>query len=757
MTSVLEETPPSFSADDVARIAAELFGLDGAVRDLGSERDQTFLAEGPAGSGVIKISNLGESAATLELEAEAILHALRVDPELPIARPRPVSEAAGAAAYRTTVEGPDGIHFVRLFERLHGRSGGGAGAPDLSDGAVRAYGGTHARLNLALRGFFHPAAGRELLWDLAHAARLRPHLEHIPDRGKRRLAEAVLDRYEERVAPRWPRLRAQVVHGDLNLDNVLLDDEGLICGIVDFGDAVHTAQVADFAVALASLMRAREADEVFRVGRIVIDGYSSRVPLEPEEVELLGDLVATRLAQIVVISAWRVSRYPENATNIQSWDADSWRLLELIGEVGGDRFSRELGAPAPPVTKDVLARRRCDALGAALTPLTYADPVHVVSGEGAWLIDADGRRILDAYNNVPVLGHCHPRVTEAIVRQTRALNTNARYLYEPLVELAERLLATMPPEARLDGAMIVNSGSEANDIAWRIAAAATGRSGAIVTHHAYHGVSAAMADLSPEEWPEGFAPTHVERIPHDAGGGEVATAAALLADRGHPLAATFIDPGFTSDGIHPPTPARLTEIADATRDAGGLFVADEVQVGHGRSGEHLWSFAHLGVTPDFVVLGKPMGNGYPVAAVLTRREAVEASGFAERLFSTFGGNPVAAQAALATLDAIDDERIIPHTKRVAEVLRERLERLSREHPAIVDVRGLGLLIGVELEGPERTNAVVNAMRDRGVLVGRTGPRNDVLKIRPPLVFGIEEAGVLITALDTALRGTSSDV
>jgi 4-aminobutyrate aminotransferase-like enzyme/Ser/Thr protein kinase RdoA (MazF antagonist) len=751
--SVLEETPPSFSAGDVARIAAERFGLDGTVTDLGSERDQTFLVQGQAASGVLKISNLGESAATLDLETKAILHILRIDPELPVERPRAVSEAPGAAAYRATVESPDGVHFVRLFEWLEGRSGGGAGAPDLSDDAVRAYGETHARLNIALRGFFHPAAGRELLWNLAQVAKLRPHLDSIADRERRRLVEAVLDRYEERVAPQWPRLRAQVVHGDLNLDNVLLDEQGRISGIVDFGDAVHTAQVADFAVALASLVRGREAGEVFRVARIAIDGYASRLPLEPEELELLGDLVGTRLAQIVVISAWRVARHPENAAYIQAWDADSWRLLELIGEVGAERFSRELGAAVAPVPKDALARRRSEALGAALTPLTYEDPVHVVRGEGAWLIDAAGRRILDAYNNVPVLGHCHPRVTEAVVRQTRALNTNARYLYEPLTDLAERLLATMPPETGIDSAMIVNSGSEANDIAWRIATAATGRSGAIIAHNAYHGVTAAMADLSPEEWPEAFDPAHVERIPHDAGADEVAAAADRLAERGHRLAATFIDPAFTSDGIRPPTPARLAEIAAATRDAGGLYVADEVQVGHGRSGEHLWAFAHLGVVPDFVVLGKPMGNGYPVAAVLTRRELVEASGLAERMFSTFGGNPVAAQAALTTLDAIEDERIIPHTKRVAEVVRERLEGLTRDHPEIVEVRGLGLMIGVELDGPERTNAVMNAMRDAGVLVGRTGTRGDALKIRPPLVFGTEEADVLVAALEASLAGT----
>jgi len=748
MNSVLEATPPSFSADDVARIAADLFGLDGTVRDLGSERDQTFLVEGPTGSGVLKISNLGEQATTLDFEAQAILHILRVDPELPVARPRAVSKEAGAAAYRTTVDGPDGTHFVRLFERMHGR--GDITAQDLSDEAVRAYGETHARLNLALRGFFHPAAGRELLWDLARAASLRPHVEEISDRNRRRLVEAVLDRYEERVAARWPRLRAQVVHGDLNLDNVLLSDSGRISGIVDFGDAVHTAQVADFAVALASLMRGRSADEVFRIARIATDGYASRLPLEPEELELLGDLVATRLAQIVVISAWRVARHPENAAYIQAWDADSWRLLELIGDIGADRFSRELGAPAPLAGTHALARRRSDAMDAVLTDLTYDDPVHVVRGEGAWFTDAHGRRILDAYNNVPVVGHCHPRVTETVVRQTRTLNTHARYLYEPLVELAERLLASMPPEARLDRAMIVNSGSEANEIAWRIATGATGRSGAIVTHHAYHGVTAAMAELSPEEWPEGFHPAHVERIPHDAEGAAVAAAAARLEERGHPLAATFVDPAFTSDGIHPPAAARLREIADATRRAGGLFVADEVQVGHGRSGEHLWSFAHLGVTPDFVVLGKPMGNGYPVAAVIARRELAEASGWAGRLFSTFGGNPVAAQAALATLDVIDDERIIPRTKRVAALLSERLEHLSADHPVLVDVRGLGLLIGVQLDGPERANAVMNSMREAGVLVGRTGARDDVVKIRPPLVFGTAEADVLTAALAAAL-------
>jgi 4-aminobutyrate aminotransferase-like enzyme len=533
------------------------------------------------------------------------------------------------------------------------------------------------------------------------------------------------------------------------LDNVLLGEDGRICGIADFGDIFHTAAVADLAVAVASLIRGRPRDDVFRVGRIAVDAYCSRSPLESGEFEVLGDLVATRLAAIVAISAWRAARYPENAGYIQAWDDDSWALLELFEELGADRFAAELGAPAPPAATAALAGRRDVALGALMTGLTYDQPVHLARSEGVWLIDAGGRRLLDAYNNVPVVGHCHPRVTEAVVRQTRALNTHARYLYEPLVELAERLLATMPPGAGFDTVMLVNSGSEANDIAWRMAQGVTGREGALISHHAYHGVTAATADLSPEEWPPEYAPSHVARIPARWSDDDVAAAV-----QRQPLAATFLDAGLTSDGILPASRERAQALARATREAGGLFVADEVQVGHGRSGEHLWAFARLGIDPDFVTLGKAMGNGYPVAAVVTRRQLLERFAFAGRVFSTFGGNPVAAQAALAVLDVIEDERLIAHARQVGELLRSRI--LAIGHPGIRDVRGLGLLIGVELDEPARARAVVDAMRHDGVLVGHTGPRSDTIKIRPPLVFADRHVDRLTEALERALAESNLD-
>jgi len=286
--------------------------------------------------------------------------------------------------------------------------------------------------------------------------------------------------------------------------------------------------------------------------------------------------------------------------------------------------------------------------------------------------------------------------------------------------------------------MLVNSGSEANELAWRFALAATGGQGAIVTEHAYHGVTTAIADLSPEEWPAGYRPANVETIaPPGTGGADMQAALERLQV---PLAAMFLDGAFTSDGIRFPAVEEVAAIVDETHAAGGLFVADEVQAGHGRTGDHLWSFEHYGITPDLVTLGKPMGNGYPVAAVVTRREIAEALAETTRVFSTFGGNPVAAQAALAVLDVIEDERLVEHAARVGARLIGALEQLGAE------VRGRGLLVGVELASAEQAERVVNQLRNDGILIGRTGRDENVLKIRPPLVFADEHADILVEAV-----------
>jgi len=407
--------------------------------------------------------------------------------------------------------------------------------------------------------------------------------------------------------------------------------------------------------------------------------------------------------------------------------------------------------------------RRQAVLGSALAPLFYEKPLHIVRGEGPWLFDADGARYLDAYNNVPAVGHCHPRVTEAIVRQVRTLNTNTRYLHETVVELAERLIATMPDG--LDTVMFVNSGSEANDLAWRLATTVTGNSGGVCTRFAYHGVSEAIIALSPESWPEGRKPEHIETFPPpDAYRGEhmdpTGFTAALkrLVAGGRGLAATYLDGILTSDGILDLEPAFVQDILRQTREAGGLWVADEVQGGYGRTGDALWSFERFGIVPDFVTLGKPMGNGHPVAAVITRSDIVDRFAETTDYFSTFGGNPVAAAAALAVLDVVEDERIVQNASSVGATLREGLQSLTDRHPSIGDVRGIGLANAVEFVTDRQTrepdaslaDRAMNGLRERGVLVGTTGPRGNALKIRPPLVFGAEEADLLVRTLDVVL-------
>jgi 4-aminobutyrate aminotransferase-like enzyme len=388
------------------------------------------------------------------------------------------------------------------------------------------------------------------------------------------------------------------------------------------------------------------------------------------------------------------------------------------------------------------------------------------------MFDERGAAYLDAYNNVPVVGHCHPRVTAAISEQSSTLNTNTRYLHESVVELAERLVATMPDG--LDTVMFVNSGSEANDIAWRLATAYTGGTGGIVTGHAYHGVTTATIALSPEEWTDENVPGHVTTVPPPDGyrGPHRADEAGWvdryvdyldaaldrLHRRGVRPAAFFVDSLFTSDGIFIPQPSYLQNVVRRVHEAGGLIVADEVQCGFGRSGSHMWSFQRSSITPDFVTLGKPMGNGHPIAAVITRSEIAERFASKTDIFSTFGGNPVACRAALAVLDVVRDEALQHHAAVVGAALQSSLAGLMQHHDAIGDVRGAGLMIGVELvldkstrePAPAVAHEVMNRMRDHGVLVGVTGRNGNVLKIRPPLVLSAEEAGVIGSTLDACL-------
>ncbi len=764
----LATTPPAFDTEAVTRILRDRFGVEASsLAPLAGERDQNLRVDTADGRRLLfKISNPADGLSTVEMQAAALRHIERVDPGLPVMRILPDTVGESWAEVR----GPDGRNYpVRLFTFLPGRVTANTA---LTAGAIRAFGRTAARMGRALRGFFHPAADYEILWDLTHAAKLRLLLNHVPDAARRAQVERVLDGFEARVEPVLPTLRAQVIHGDMSLDNVLLDDDLRISGIVDFGDMTHAPLVCDLAVSVADVLHGR--DDAIDAAEAMIGGYVSVTPLEDEEAALLADLVAARLATEVTVAAWHGGLYPDNAAYITSSEPGARAFLDAIEAVGFDAVTRRFrdacrGLPYRHSETGALLERRRRAL--PRSPLFYEHPVHLVRGEGVWLFDPDDRRYLDCYNNVPVVGHGHPRVVRAVAEQQRLLATHSRYLHEAIVELAEQLKATLPPA--LDAVLVVNSGSEANDLAWRIARAATGRAGAVVSAYAYHGLTEATHALSPEEWAKGELPAHVATVPapdgyrgpyrRDTDGWAERYAThiddAAQALGGHGFAAIYVDPAFTADGILVPPPAYLAEAARRVRALGGVLIADEVQAGHGRYGTGLWSFQPSGIEPDMVVMGKPMGNGFPVAALVVRSQLLAAVPEEVELFSTFGGNPVACAAALAVLAVIEDEGLIANAAETGSYLRQGLAVLAGRHPVIGDVRGEGLLAGVELVDEERAPAagrasrVTEAMRDRGILISTTGPAGNVLKIRPPLVFQREHADLLLQTLDEVLATT----
>ena len=408
-----------------------------------------------------------------------------------------------------------------------------------------------------------------------------------------------------------------------------------------------------------------------------------------------------------------------------------------------------------------LVARRQRLLGPAYR-LFYETPVHLVRGEGVWLYDAQGKAYLDCYNNVASLGHCHPHVIAATARQSATYASHTRYLNEVVLNCAEKLLGHFPPE--LSNVMFTCTGSEANDLALRIAFAQTGGTGVIVTQNAYHGVTHAVAGLSPSLGAGVALGQHVRTVPapaaltSDLGQDFAAHVQAAIDDlqrHGIKPAVLIVDTVFSSDGVFADPAGFLRPAAEAIRQAGGLFIADEVQPGFGRTGSHWWGFQRHGLIPDMVSLGKPMGNGYPVAALVLRPEVLAAFGVKGRYFNTFGGNAVACATAIAVMEVIEDENLLDNAATVGAHMAEGLRALAKTHAALGPLRAAGLFFGQDITQDGQPDAkeaarIVNALRDAGVLISATGPKGHTLKIRPPLILQKAEADVFLDKLDEVL-------
>jgi 4-aminobutyrate aminotransferase-like enzyme/Ser/Thr protein kinase RdoA (MazF antagonist) len=769
--ALIHHPRPAFTTP-AARALLTAFGLDGDLVPLDSERDQNFRVTAPQGVFTLKIVNAAEPASAMAFQAALLSHVAAVDPTLPLPRVVPLESGDDFG----DVEGPTGErHTVRLVTYLPGLPlAEGARTPEQLLGLGRMLG----RLDRALVSFGHPGAFRDFDWHIHAVPRSRARLEAVRDPEKRALVAGLLDGFDARVVPAFRHLRHQVIHNDANDWNVLVASAtGDVSGLIDVGDAAFAPLAAEVAVACAYAMLG--AEDPMAAAVAVVAGYHAEMPLTPPEIDALFDLIAGRLCISVTVSAMRQATSSDPYLFVS--EAPAWQLLRWMA--GADRagFARALHracaqGPLGPPPRDgaaLLASRR-HYLGKNLS-LSYRTPLHIVRGDDVWLIDAQGRRYLDCYNNVAHVGHSHPRVVAALAAQAAQLNTNTRYLHENVVRYAERLSATLP--AGLDCLFFCNSGSEANDLALRIARTATGRHGIAVLDWAYHGHTQALIEISPYKYrrtggkgrpafvcelslPEPY------RAPDDWPHLEIGAryAAAARAELAHAAARGFTPAAFIAETIPSVAgqiflpPDYLREVYAAIRAVGGLCIADEVQVGFGRVGTNMWAFTEHQVVPDIVTMGKPVGGGHPLAVVATTQAHAAAFANGMEYFNTFGGNPVSSAVGLAVLDVIEDEHLLDNARVQGDYLLQGLRRLADRCTAIGDVRGRGLFLGIEFVTDRRSknhdgrtaSAVVQRALELGVLMGTDGPRDNVIKLRPPMTITRAHADQLLDVLTQAL-------
>jgi 4-aminobutyrate aminotransferase-like enzyme/Ser/Thr protein kinase RdoA (MazF antagonist) len=775
---------PKVKLEDAAALAASLYGLDATVRSLPSYRDANFALE-VKGKPAAVLKIVHPDTPPRRVAAWLAAHeAAEASDDLPV--PQILSDTSGGL--RSTLRLNDGrTALVYAISWLEGENLGSIEPSRRPLGLWRQLGRALAQLGDRLAAIDTAALDGDPRWELSRAAWTLDYTHLHEDLRRRELVEGALLQFLGTVRRRESELPIGVIHGDANDHNLLVDGEISdlrLSGILDFGDLTRSARIYELAIAGAYAVFGA-ADPVPVLVELV-EGWCEVSNLTATEIDVLPAALAARLAVSVTSSEIEARERPDDEYLLVSRDG-AWRALEILAPFdrpGGPSLKAPLARAAgldesslidgPGVSE--LRERRARLLPRNQS-LSYREPIAIMRGSGCYLYDGVGRAHLDCVNNVAHVGHAHPQVVAANAEQNARLNTNTRYLHPTVLDYAERLLATFPDE--LEVVTFVNSGSEANELALRMARAASGRRDCAVLDWAYHGHTSALIDLSPykharrggqgaPDW------VHVAPLPdlyrgryrrRDDGGGETAAIDSYLRDfeatldaAGEGLAAFFAE-SIPSCGGQIVLPERyLARAHEAVRARGGLCVADEVQVGFGRVGRHWWAFQAEGVVPDIVTLGKPIGDGHPMAAVVTTRAVADAFANGMEYFATFGGNPVSAATGLAVLEVIDAEGLRQQATEIGDFLIAGFQDLAVRFSRLGEVRGRGLFLGLEFvresgereADPELASAIVEHLRRIGILLSTDGPDENVIKIKPPLVFGRDEARLLLKALERAL-------
>jgi 4-aminobutyrate aminotransferase-like enzyme/Ser/Thr protein kinase RdoA (MazF antagonist) len=680
--------------------------------------------------------------------------------------PRPIKSRDGDAVKIIEIHGQRLI--IRLLSFLEGDFFSEVPhTPDLFE----SFGSFLARMELQLRHLRnYVIESRKFEWDLQHLYLNEPYIQDIPDPHDKKVVNYFMQQYRELVVPALPRLRKSLIHNDGNDRNVLVTD-GNVSGIIDFGDVAYAPLINELAVAITYAIM--DKSDPLQWARHILKAYHQILPLLPEETDLLYYLLAGRLCLSVCNSAHSKKLDPGN-DYIAVSEQSAWTLLHRWLEINPIHAARvfrtSIGLPAQPqetVEQKIALRHKYIS---PVVSVSYSNPIYMERAAFQYMYDGYGNTYLDAYNNIPHVGHMHPRVVEAGQRQMAKLNTNTRYVYDLLQIYSEKLLSKFP--SKLNKVFFVNSGSAASDLAIRLARHHTKCDNIMVMEHGYHGHTMTGIEISDYKFSNikgpGQKPWILKTpIPDtywgkyksaDAGKEYALDAAGLLGGFSEKVAAFIAEPIVGCGGQVPLAPGYLKNLYPVIRAQGGVCISDEVQTGFGRLGTHFWGFETHDVIPDVVVLGKPMGNSHPMGAVVTTEEIAASFEKGVEFFSSFGGNPVSCAIGLAVLQVLDEEHLQQHALQTGRYYMKLMYDLQKEFSCIGDVRGSGLFLGFEIvdEASKQNTALAalikNELRNRHILISTDGPYDNVLKSKPPLCFTKANAERVVENIADILRG-----
>jgi 4-aminobutyrate aminotransferase-like enzyme/Ser/Thr protein kinase RdoA (MazF antagonist) len=676
--------------------------------------------------------------------------------------PQIITGLDGKSIYLYT-DGEGDQYLARLLKYLPGEF---LAKTDHSDDLLIEFGEFLAEMDKMLINFQSPEImARHYEWDLQYFLEYADYLAYINDPTKRKIIEHFLLQYRENIFPVQHHLRKSVIHNDANDWNILSTEKRII-GAIDFGDAVYSFTISEVVVGATYI--ALETETPLQKISTVLEGYHRVLPLQDLEIKCIYYLLAARLCMSACQSAYLKRQRPDD-TYVSIHEKAVWKLLSdwiaISPDYAENKFREACSLPArSQKPKERYIQKRNTLFSKALS-LSYEDPIIMERGSFQYMFDRNGNTYLDCVNNIMHVGHCHPRVVHTGQRQMAKLNTNTRYLYDALNEYAEGLLDKFP--SSLNKVFFVNSGSAASDLAIRLARNYTNKKELIVMDHGYHGNTTTGIEISPYKFKgrggRGAEPhIHTAFLPgsdYENNYSEADLYGRIDEFMTHPVSAFICEPIVGCGGQVMLSKEYLKTIYKKVRDKNGLCIADEVQTGFGRVGSNFWAYELYDVVPDIVVLGKPMGNGHPIGAVVTTSEIARAFENGMEFFSSFGGNPVSCEIGKAVLEVIEEESLQDNALEVGHQLMEGFKSMQGDHEWIHDVRGAGLFLGIELIKKSDTGspatkeaiAIINSMKSKGILLSTDGPYNNVIKIKPPICFSRDNADQLLDEFEKTIR------